>query len=76
MKLLKRLILSAVSALLVLLLVAVLALQYLDWNRYRTSLAHWATTALGRSVVIENHLAFQLWPVMRLQLGGLRLGSP
>ncbi|MDP6140667.1 MAG: AsmA family protein [Arenicellales bacterium] len=76
MKLLKRLILSAVSALLVLLLVAVLALQYLDWNRYRTSLAHWATTALGRSVAIENHLAFQLWPVMRLQLGGLRLGSP
>ena len=76
LKLLKRLILSAVSALLVLLLVAVLALQYLDWNRYRTSLAHWATTALGRSVAIENHLAFQLWPVMRLQLGGLRLGSP
>ena len=76
LKLLKRLILSAVSALTVLLLVAVLALQYLDWNRYRTSLAHWATTALGRSVAIENHLAFQLWPVMRLQLGGLRLGSP
>ncbi|MDP6855862.1 MAG: AsmA family protein, partial [Arenicellales bacterium] len=41
-----------------------------------TSLAHWATTTLGRSVAIENHLAFQLWPVMRLQLGGLRLGSP
>ena len=76
MNLRRRLILSVVTLLVAVLALPVLALQYLNWDTHRDALAHWLGSALNRQVTIAGPLDFQLWPVTRLQVAGLRLASP
>ena len=76
MKLVKRLILSVVTVLVVTVTVLALALQYLNWNDHRDALAGWLSVAINREVTISDSLDFQLWPVTRLGVSGLRLASP
>ncbi len=76
MKLVKRLILSVVTVLVATVTVLALALQYLNWNDHRDALAGWLSVAINREVTISDSLDFQLWPVTRLGVSGLRLASP
>ncbi|MBT5886399.1 MAG: AsmA family protein [Acidiferrobacteraceae bacterium] len=75
-KLVKRLILSVVTVLVATVTVLALALQYLNWNDHRDALAGWLSVAINREVTISDSLDFQLWPVTRLEVSGLRLASP
>ena len=75
-KLVKRLILSVVTVLVATVTVLVLALQYLNWNDHRDALASWLSVTINREVTISDSLDFQLWPVTRLGVSGLRLASP
>jgi len=72
----KRLILSAVGLLVAVLVLPVLALQYVNWNNYRDRVAGWLGSALEREVTIADRLDFQLWPTTRLAVDGLRVSSP
>ena len=72
----KNLILSIAAGLVVLLLVPILALQYLDWNPHRDRLGRWISASLNRSVAIAGPLEIQLWPVAQLKVGGLQIASP
>ena len=75
-KLVKRLILSVATVLVATVTVLALALQYLNWNDHRDALARWLSVAIDREVTISDSLDFQLWPVTRLGVSGLRLASP
>ena len=75
-KLVKRLILSVVTVLVATVTVLALALQYLNWNDHRDALAGWLSVAINRELTISDSLDFQLWPVTRLEVSGLRLASP
>jgi uncharacterized protein involved in outer membrane biogenesis len=75
-KLVKRLILSVATVLVATVTVLALALQYLNWNDHRDALARWLSVAINREVTISDSLDFQLWPVTRLGVSGLRLASP
>jgi len=75
-KLVKRLILSVVTVLVATATVLALALQYLNWNDHRDALAGWLSVAINRELTISDSLDFQLWPVTRLEVSGLRLASP
>ncbi|HCX86867.1 MAG TPA: hypothetical protein DG761_02465, partial [Gammaproteobacteria bacterium] len=72
----KRLILSTVGLLVAVLVLPVLALQYVNWNNYRDRVAGWLGSALEREVTIDDRLDFQLWPTTRLAVEGLRVSSP
>jgi len=74
-KLVKRLILSVVTVLVATVTVLALALQYLNWNDHRDALASWLSVAINRELTISDSLDFQLWPVTRLEVSGLRLAS-
>ena len=72
----KRLILSAVGLLVVLLILPVLALQYFNWDSYRDRVAVWLGSVIEREVSITDRLDFQLWPTTRLSISGLQVSSP
>ena len=72
----KRLILSAVGLLVVLLILPVLTLQYFNWDSYRDRVAVWLGSVIEREVSISDRLDFQLWPTTRLSVSGLQVSSP
>ena len=65
-----------VACLFLVLLGTVLAVQWVDWNRHRDVVAGWVASVLHRSVLIEERFAIQLFPEVRLDVAGLRIGNP
>jgi len=65
-----------VACLFLVLLGTVLAVQWVDWNRHRDVVAGWVSSVLHRSVLIEERFAIQLFPEVKLDVAGLRIGNP
>ncbi len=59
------------------LLVLILIVTFVDWNRFRTPLARLASAHLGREVTIAGPLQGHLWSrTPSLSIGGLEIGNP
>src|SRR5579864_8246502 len=65
------------TTLLALLVGAVFALYFLDWNQMRGPLGHWLSTRTGRLVRIDGNLAVKLFTLRpSLEAGGIYVGNP
>ena len=73
---LQRLILSVVALIAALIVLPIITIQFLNWNKHRNVIASWAGGILEREVEISEFLDLQLWPTPRLEIQGLRVSSP
>jgi len=68
--------LTALGILVALLVVAALvAPSFIDWNRYKGEVARRVEEATGRPLAIEGNVALAILPTPRLSMSGVRLAS-
>ena len=58
-----------------LILILASIIQWVDWNRYRDSVAHQISKAIDRPVSIGQGLSVRLFPSVRLEIKGLVVGN-